>query len=157
MVIFMQFFPDHLIVWPFSSWKTGKTGEARRDLSSWATGLMLASLSTAGYYRRQTLVVNSRKAIAMASISLLLFFTIQRFQFGVVISVTPKQEMERKSDWFCGVKFCPFNFKLEWENGVWTKLRFLASGFFLFPCGNFTLFFFLFFRFLDRIFSKSCS
>ena len=26
------------------------------------------------------------------------------------------------------------NFKVEWENGVWTKIRFLASGF-LFTCG----------------------
>ena len=26
-------------------------------------------------------------------------------QIGVVILVTPKQEMERKSEWFCGVKF----------------------------------------------------
>ena len=27
-----------------------------------------------------------------------------RNQIGVVILVTPKQEMERKSEWFCGVK-----------------------------------------------------
>ena len=59
-------------------------------------------------------------------------------QIGVVILVTPKQEMERKSKWFCGVNFFRSNFKVEWENGVWTKIRFLASGF-LFTCGNFTL------------------
>ena len=32
--------------------------------------------------------------------------------------------------------FCS-SFKVEWENGVWTKIRFLGSGFF-FTCGNFT-------------------
>ena len=35
--------------------------------------------------------------------------------------------------------FCS-KFKVEWENGVWTKIRFLASGF-LFTCGNFTFIF----------------
>ena len=52
-------------------------------------------------------------------------------QIGVVILVTPKQEVERKSEWFCGVKFFHSNFKVEWENGVWTKIRFLASGYFV--------------------------
>ena len=62
--------------------------------------------------------------------------------------------MERKSEWFCGVNFFRSNFKVECENGVWTKIRFLGSGF-LFTCGNFTLIFYcFFFRFLDRIFSK---
>ena len=64
--------------------------------------------------------------------------------------VTPKQEMERKSEWFCGVKFFRSNFKVEWENGVWTKFRFLGSGF-LFSCDNYTLIF-TFFYFLDRVF-----
>ena len=68
-----------------------------------------------------------------------------------MILVTPKQEVERKSEWFCGVKFVCSKFKVEWENGVWTKIRFLASGF-LFTCGNFTLIFTVFFDFLDRIF-----
>ena len=68
-----------------------------------------------------------------------------------MILVTPKQEMERKSEGFCGVKFSRSKFKVEWENGVWTKIRFLASGF-LFTCGNFTLIFTIFFNFLDRIF-----
>ena len=58
-----------------------------------------------------------------------------------MILVTAKQELERKSEWFCGVKFFCSNFKLEWENVVWTKIRFLASGF-LSTCGNFTLIFF---------------
>ena len=62
---------------------------------------------------------------------------------GVVILVTPKQEVERKSEWFCGVKFFRSKFKVEWENGVWTKIRFLASGF-LFTCGNFALIFSVF-------------
>ena len=43
------------------------------------------------------------------------------------------------------------NFKVEWENCVWTKFRFLASGF-LFTCGNFTLVFTVFLNFLDMIF-----
>ena len=64
-------------------------------------------------------------------------------QIGVVILVTPKQEVERKSQWFCGVKFYYSNFKVEWENGVWTKIRFLASDF-LFTCSNFTLIFTVF-------------
>ena len=59
-----------------------------------------------------------------------------------MILVTPKQEVERKSEWFCGVIFFHFKFKVEWENGVWTKIRFLASG--LFTCGNFTLVFTVF-------------
>ena len=66
-------------------------------------------------------------------------FMIFWSQIGVVIFFTPKQEGERKSEWFCGVNFCS-NFKVEWENGVWTKIRFLASGF-LFRCGNLTLIF----------------
>ena len=45
-----------------------------------------------------------------------------------MILVKPEQELERKSEWFCGVKFCS-KFNVEWENGVWTKIRFLASGF----------------------------
>ena len=41
-------------------------------------------------------------------------------------------------------------FKVEWEIGVWTKIRFLASDF-LFTCGNFNFDFYCFFNFLDRI------
>ena len=63
-----------------------------------------------------------------------------------MILVTPKQEMERKSEWFCGVNFFRSKFKVEWENGVWTKIGFLASGF-LFTCGNFTLIFTIFWIF----------
>ena len=48
-----------------------------------------------------------------------------------------------KSEWFWGVIFFRSNFKVEWENGVWTKIRFLGSGF-LFTCGNFTLIFTVF-------------
>ena len=43
----------------------------------------------------------------------------------------PKQEMQRKSEWSCGMIFFRSNFKLEWENDVWTKIRFLANGFFV--------------------------
>ena len=35
------------------------------------------------------------------------------------------------------------NFKVEWDYGVWTKIRFIGSGF-LFTCGNFTLIFTVF-------------
>ena len=56
-----------------------------------------------------------------------------------------------KSEWFCGVKFFGSNLKVEWENGVWTKIRFLASCF-LFTFGNFTLIFTVFFRFLGSDF-----
>ena len=60
-----------------------------------------------------------------------------------MILVTPKQEMERKSELFGGVKFFRSNFEVEWESGVWRKIRFLFSGFlwFFFTCGNFTLIF----------------
>ena len=51
--------------------------------------------------------------------------------------------MEQKSEWFCGVKFFRSNFKVEWEYGVWTKIRFIGSDF-LFTCGNFTLIFTVF-------------
>ena len=40
-------------------------------------------------------------------------------------------------------EFFRSKFIVEWENGVWTKIRFLASGF-LFTCGNFTLIFTVF-------------
>ena len=65
-------------------------------------------------------------------------------QIGVVILVTPKQEVERKSEWFCGVKFFRSKFKVEWENWVWTKIGFLASGFLY---AAISLWFLLFFRF----------
>ena len=68
-----------------------------------------------------------------------------------MILVTPKQEMEQKSEWFCGVNFFRSKFKVEWQNGVRTKIRFLASGF-LFTCGNFTLIFTVFFRFFGSVF-----
>ena len=68
----------------------------------------------------------------------------------VVILVTPKQEVERKSEWYCGVKFFRSIFKVEWEKGIWTKIRVLAYCF-LFTCGNFTLIFTVFFNFLDWI------
>ena len=77
-------------------------------------------------------------------------------QFGVVILVTPKQEVERKSEWFCGVKLFRSKFKVEWENGVWTKIRFLAGGF----CSHAAIslwFLLFFFGFLDRFFSKAFS
>ena len=57
--------------------------------------------------------------------------------------VAPKQEVERKSEWFCGVKLFRSKFKVVWENGVWTKIRFLATGFLL-TCGIFTLIFTVF-------------
>ena len=49
-------------------------------------------------------------------------------------------------------EFFRSNFKVEWENGVWTKIRFLGSGF-LFTCGNFTLIFYCFFQFFGSDFS----
>ena len=47
--------------------------------------------------------------------------------------------------------FFRFKFKVEWENGVWTKIRFLASGFFV-HMRQFDFDFYCFFVFLDRIF-----
>ena len=72
-------------------------------------------------------------------------------QIEVVILVTVKQEIKRKSKWFCGVKFFHSNFKVEWENGVWIKIRFLTSGFFVLM-RQFHFDFYWFFDFLDLIF-----
>ena len=47
-------------------------------------------------------------------------------------------------------------FKVEWENDVWTKIRFLASGF-LFTCSNFTLIFTVFSIFWIEFFLNDCS
>ena len=40
-------------------------------------------------------------------------FMIFEVEIGIVILVTPKQEIERKSEWFCGVYFFRSNFKVE--------------------------------------------
>ena len=40
-------------------------------------------------------------------------FIIFEVKIGIVILVTPKQEVERKGDWFCGVNFFCSNFKVE--------------------------------------------
>ena len=69
-----------------------------------------------------------------------LFIYFREFwsQIGVVILVTPKQEMERKSE--CSF----FALNLKWsKKPVWTKIHFLASNF-LFRCGNFALIFTVF-------------
>ena len=47
-----------------------------------------------------------------------------------------KREVLRR-EFFCS------KFKVEWENGVWTKIRFIASGFFV-HISNFTLILFFF-------------
>ena len=73
--------------------------------------------------------INSRTAIAGAIIGLLMVFynsknlnCIEALSFfkicshifiGVVNLVTPKQEVEQKSEWFSGVKFFCSNFKVE--------------------------------------------
>ena len=61
-----------------------------------------------------------------------------------MILVTPKQEVERKSEFFCGVKFFRSKFKVEWENGVWKKFAFSLVVF----CSHaaISLWFLLFFR-----------
>ena len=46
------------------------------------------------------------------------------------VHMRPKQAVERKSEWFCGVNIFYSNFAVDWESGVWTKLCFLASGWF---------------------------
>ena len=74
-------------------------------------------------------------------------------RIGVAILVTPKQEVKRKSEWFFGVNFFRSNFKVEWENGVWTKNRFLDSGF-SFKCGNLNLTFTAFSIFWIGFFCK---
>ena len=67
-----------------------------------------------------------------------------------MILVTPKQEVERKSEWFCGVKFFLSKFKVVWENGGWTKFAF--SLVFFVHMRQFHFDFYSFFNFLDRIF-----
>ena len=68
-----------------------------------------------------------------------------------MILVTPKQEVERKSEWFCGVKFFRSNFiQSKVRKRCLNKIRFLASRF-LFTCGYFTLIY-CFFQFLGQDF-----
>ena len=57
-----------------------------------------------------------------------------------------KKRVALRQEFFCS------NFKVKWENGVWTKTRFLASGF----CSHaaISLWFLLFFYCLDRNVSK---
>ena len=50
-------------------------------------------------------------------------------QIGVVILVTSEQEMERKSEWFCRVKFNRSIFKIDWENGVFCSQAALSLRF----------------------------
>ena len=98
------------------------------------------------------LYFNSRTAIAGAIIGLLVVFynskdlnfigrclflrSVHTFSWflksnwsqRVLIVNTPKQKVEHKSKWFCGVEVFHSNFNVEWENGVWTKICFLTSG-----------------------------
>ena len=70
-------------------------------------------------------------------------------QNGVVILVMPRRKMEQKSVWFCSVKPACSNFKVVWEKGVWTIIRFLARVFL--HAAN-SLWFLLCFRFLGSDF-----
>ena len=108
--------------------------------------LIAALIFSAGYYSAPIFTIQKFELYSGAVFFFQDLFThFHDFwsQIGVVILVTPKQEVERKSEWFCGVKFFRSKFKVEWENGVWTKIRFLASGF-LFTSAI-SLSFFLFF------------
>ena len=93
--------------------------------------------------------INRRTAIASAIIGLLLFFLqFKEFELywdavfcsyfsmilklnGVVVLVTPKQEVEQKTECFCSMTLFRSDFKVEWENSVWTKISFLFGGFFV--------------------------
>ena len=75
-------------------------------------------------------------------------------QIGVVILVTPKQEEEKKSKWFCGVKLFSSNFNVESQTGFRTKIRFLAGGFFFVHMRHFDMDFGFFFTFSDLFFKK---
>ena len=64
---------------------------------------------------KQRHLINSRLSSQPAIIALL-FLQFTHFhdfwsQIGVVILVTPKQEVERKSEWFCGVIFFALDLK----------------------------------------------
>ena len=144
------------------------------SLSLWTFWLNILKLFL--WFVVTTWLFKSSEKIAEAIISLFLFFfTIQRIlivfgrclffkllfrhfhdfwsQTGEVILVTPEQEGERKSKWFCSVIFFHSQFNFEWQKCIWTKDCFLSGGL-LFTCGNFTLIFCyrFFFDFLDRIF-----
>ena len=69
-----------------------------------------------------------------------------------MISVTPKEEVEQKSEWFCGVKLFALVSKYS-EKRVFEPKFVFSLVVSLFTCGNFTLIFTVFFNFLDRIFS----
>ena len=57
-----------------------------------------------------------------------------------MISVTTKDEMERKSEWLCGVKFLKLSEKTVFEQ----KFSFSLVVFCLPTCGNFTMVFTVF-------------
>ena len=57
-------------------------------------------------------------------------------QIRVVILVTPKQELHRTSATFCAVNCFRFNFKVQWENGVWTKFAFCIVNFCSCACNS---------------------
>ena len=78
-------------------------------------------------------------------------------QIGEVILVPPKQEVERKSEWFCGVKFVHSNFKADWENSFEQKFAFSIVVFVHVRQFHFDFYCFFFFDFWIRFFSKRFS
>ena len=68
-----------------------------------------------------------------------------------MVLVTPKQEVERKSEWFWGVNFFRSNPKVEWENGNRNSIS--RWGFFV-HMRQFNFYFYCFFNFLIGFFFK---
>ena len=115
------------------------------------------------WYCHLMCIIISREAIA-AFIGDIVVNTIQsmRIELGrcvfyksknLILSVslvTPKQEVERKSEWFSVVISFPSSFEVEWENDVWKKFAFSLVDFF--SHGQFHFDFYCFFRFVDSDF-----
>ena len=70
--------------------------------------LIAALIFSAGYYSAPIFFTIQRIWIVLGRClfkDLFTYFHDFWSQIGVVILVTPKQEVERKSEWFCGVNF----------------------------------------------------
>ena len=67
-----------------------------------------------------------------------------------MILVTPKQEVERKGEWFCGVNF--FDLILKYSEKTVSEKKFAFSLVVFRSHGQFHFDFYSFFDFLDRIF-----
>ena len=111
--------------------------------------LAVKRISTSGRFR------NSSGFVFLRSVHTFSWFLKSNWssEFG---HAETGRRAKKKASGFVAWNFFRSYFKVEWENGVWTKICFLSSGF-LFACGSFTLIFcffkiFLIWFFIEMIF-----